>query len=116
MFQVTFSDQALSELRKLSTLEQLEVLAPLSNLTEKQLLAPREPLGAFTREGKEMFRIRSGEHRIYFERLGDSLKTTCILHKNTLTDFIYRTKLPIKEEQLIEQSSSFWKYLESLKH
>ncbi len=116
MFQVTFSDQALSELRKFSTLKQLEVLAPLTNVTEKQLLAPREPLGTFTREGKEMFRVRSGDHRIYFERLGETLKTTCILHKNTFTDFIYRSKLPIKEEQLAEQSSSFWKYLESLKH
>lgn len=116
MFQVTFSDQSLRELEKLPVMEQLSLIEPLSNLTTKRLNHPREPLGHFSRNGKEMYRIRSGEFRIYFERQGDTLFTTCILHKNTLTDFIYRTKLPITEEQLLEQHSSFWKYLESLKH
>lgn len=114
MFQVTFSDQCLGELRKIDTLEQLEVIGPLSQLTERQLSAPKEPLGSFTRGKKTIYRIRSGEYRLYFERHGINLHTICILHKNSLTDFIFRTKLPITEEQLIEQHSSFWKYLESL--
>lgn len=116
MFQVTFSEQSLSELEKLPTMKQLAVINPLSNLTEFQLNHPEEPLGTFKRGGKTVYRIRSGDHRIYFEREGGSLKTICILHKNTLTDFVYRTKLPISEEQLAEQHSSFWKYLDSLKH
>ena len=116
MFQVTFSEQSLKELEKLPMLEQLSLIDPLSNLTESKLRNPSEPLGSFNRGGKQMFRLRSGEYRIYFERDGASLKTTCILHKNTLTDFIYRTKLPISEEQLIEQHSSFWKYIDTLKH
>lgn len=116
MFQVTFSEQALRELEKLPTLKQLAVIDPLSNLSEYQLNHPEEPLGSFKRDGKTIYRLRSGEHRIYFRREGTSLLTLCILHKNTLTDFIFRTKLPITEEQLAEQHSSFWKYLETLKH
>ena len=114
MFQVTFSEQCLVELNKLDTLEQMEVVSPLTDLTEAQLLSPKEPLGLFSREGKNIYRLRTGEYRLYFERTSEELHTLCILHKNTLTDFIFRTKLPISEEQLIEQDTSFWKYLESL--
>ncbi|MCH2614947.1 MAG: cytotoxic translational repressor of toxin-antitoxin stability system [Opitutales bacterium] len=114
MFQVTFSDQSLAELKKIGTLEQLEVISPLSQLTESQLAVPKEPLGRFSRGKKTIYRLRSGEYRIYFERDGITLHTACILHKNTLTDFVFRTKLPISEEQLVEQHSSFWKYLETL--
>src|SRR5690606_14412266 len=92
MFQVTFSEQSLGELRKLPTLEQLEVIDPLGKLTEAQLAHPREPLGSFSRDGKTMYRLRSGEYRIYFERAGELLVTRCILPKNTLTDFVFRTK------------------------
>lgn len=114
MFQVTFSDQCLKELSKIETLEQLEVIGPLSQLSELQLNNPKEPLGRFSRGKKTVYRLRSGEYRLYFERDGITLHTVCILHKNTLTDFIFRTKLPISEEQLVEQHSSFWKYLETL--
>ncbi len=114
MFQVTFSDQCLTELKKFETLEQLEVIGPLSQLSESQLNDPREPLGSFSRGKKTMYRLRSGDYRLYFERDGITLHTVCILHKNTLTDLIFRTKLPISEEQLVEQHSSFWKYLETL--
>jgi len=37
-----------------------------------------------------------------------------ILHKNTLEDFLLRNKLPVSEQQLIEQNSKFWVYLENL--
>ena len=114
MFQVTFSDQCLTELHKIDTLVQLDVISQLSLLTEAQLNNPKEPLGSFSRGKKTIYRIHSGEYRLYFERNGINLHTICILHKNTLTDFIFRTKLPISEAQLIEQHSSFWKYLETL--
>ena len=45
----------------------------------------------------------------------DILFSHVILDKNSMGDFIFRTKLPFKEEQAIEQHQSFWKYLESLR-
>lgn len=115
MFQVTFSDQSLQELRKLDKLAQLEVIEPLGNLNMGQLSNPREPLGRFHRDGKELYRLRSGEFRIYFEVKADTLITHYILHRKSLQDFLYRSKLPVTEEQMIEDNQSFWKYLESLR-
>lgn len=114
MFQVTFSKQSMRELNKLDKLEQLDVIAPLSALTSDQLAQPREPLGRFKRGQHTYYRLRSADYRMYFTVTGESLHTYCILHRNSLTDFIFRTKLPITDEQLIEQHTSFWKYLETL--
>jgi mRNA-degrading endonuclease RelE of RelBE toxin-antitoxin system len=114
MFQVTFSDQSMRELNKLDKMSQLELIAPLSSLSAAELANPREPLGRFKRGRKTFYRLRSGEHRIYFEVHGEILHTHYILHSNSLTDFVFRSNLPITEEQLVEQETSFWKYLESL--
>jgi len=48
------------------------------------------------------------------EVTGDTLHVNYILHKNSLEDFLLRNKLPVSEQQLVEQHSKFWKYLESL--
>jgi mRNA-degrading endonuclease RelE of RelBE toxin-antitoxin system len=115
MYQVTFSEQSMHELNKLDKLAQLDAFEPLGNLKPSDLEHPREPLGKFSRAGKTLFRLRSGDHRFYFEVRGEeSLHVVYILHKNTLEDFLLRTKLPVSENQLIEQDSKFWKYLESL--
>lgn len=115
MFQVTFSAQALGELKKLDPLAQLSAVDPLGNLRQEDLAHPREPLGRFTRAGKNLFRLRAGDLRFYFEAKGeDVLHVLYILHHHSLEDFLLRNRLPVTENQLVEQHSSFWKYLESL--
>jgi mRNA interferase RelE/StbE len=114
MYQVNFGEQSMQELNKLDKLEQMEVIAPLSALTAADLAKPKEPLDRFKRGSKIYYRLRAGGYRIYFTVNGDSLHTHCILHKNSLTDFIFRTKLPITKSQLLEQHTSFWKYLDTL--
>lgn len=114
MFQVTFSDQSLHELNKLDKLAQLDVIDPLGGLNAAVLAQPREPLGRFSREGRTYYRLRSGDYRFYFELTGDTLFVNWILHKNSLEDFLFRTKLPVSDQQLFEQHSKFWKYLETL--
>jgi mRNA interferase RelE/StbE len=114
MYQVTFSEQSMRELNKLPTMEQLGLIDPISSLKPADLAHPREPLGRFHRGEREYYRLRSGEYRFYFEALGETLHTHYILHKNSLEDFLLRNKLPVSEQQLVEQHSKFWKYLESL--
>ncbi len=114
MYQITFSNQSMDELNKLEILEQMQLVERITNLTPQQLARPREPLGKFHREGKTLYRLRAGEFRLYFEVSEDLINNHYMLHKNTLTDFIVRTKLPLSEEQLVEQHQSFWKYLETL--
>ena len=114
MYQVTFSEQAMRELNRLDQLAQLEAIEPISGLQPEQLTHPREPLGRFHRGPKEFFRLRAGDFRFYFEVHGETLHVDYILHKNSLEDFLLRNKLPVSEQQLVEQHSKFWKYLESL--
>ena len=114
MYQVTFSDQAIAELNRLDKFTQLTVIEPISNLKAADLTHPREPLGRFTRAGRVFYRLRAGDYRFYFEAHCDSLHVDYILHKNSLEDFLLRNKLPVSEQQLVEQNSKFWKYLESL--
>lgn len=115
MFQVTFSEQAMRELNKLDKLAQLEAIEPISGLRSAELERPREPLGKFSRGGQTLYRLRSGDHRFYFEtRDSGTLHVLYILHHHSLEDFLLRNKLPVSEDQLVEQHSKFWKYLETL--
>ena len=114
MYQVTFSEQAMRELNKLDKLTQLDAISPISGLRADDLANPREPLGHFKRGQKSLYRLRAGEFRFYFHAHGDTLHVDYILHKNSLEDFLLRNKLPVSEQQLVEQHSKFWKYLESL--
>lgn len=115
MFQVTFSAQALGELKKLDPLAQLSAIEPVGKLRPEDLAHPREPLGRFVRAGRTLYRLRDGELRYYFETQGEStLHVLYILHSHSLEDFLLRNRLPVSEDQLVEQHSKFWKYLESL--
>jgi mRNA-degrading endonuclease RelE of RelBE toxin-antitoxin system len=114
MYQVTFSEQSMHELNKLDKLVQMELIEPISSLKSTDLATPREPLGRFSRAGQPLYRLRAGDYRFYFEVQGDTLHTLYILHRNSLEDFLLRNKLPVTEQQLVEQHSKFWKYLESL--
>ena len=114
MYQVTFSAQAMHELNRLDKLLQLDLVEPISSLKLDDLAHPREPLGRFSRTGKEFYRLRAGDFRLYFDAQGEKLHVNYILHKNSLEDFLLRNKFPVSEQQLFEQDSKFWKYLESL--
>ena len=116
MFQVNFSEQSMHELNQLDTRSQMLLIEVVSGLTQEQLDYPNDELGRFNRNGKTYYRVRAGEFRIYFEQDKDGLFAHYILHKNTLSDFIFRFKMPVSEEFLVEQHDSFWKYLESIRH
>ena len=113
-FQVTFSDQSMGELNQLPITVQMPLIEQFSALSERDFRRGREDIGRFERGGRTFYRLRAGEYRIYFEAQGDVLHAHYILHSHTLADFIFRTGLPYKEERLLEQDQSFWKYLESL--
>ena len=114
MYQVTFSEQSMRELNRLDKLAQMAAIEPISQITPAALAHPREPLGKFTRKGTDFYRLRAGDFRFYFTVQEDKLHTHYILHKDSLEDALFRLKLPVSEQQLVEQHSKFWKYLESL--
>ncbi len=102
------------ELNRLDTLAQMEAIEPISKIRPADLANPREPLGRFTRGERQFYRLRSGDFRFYFELKDETLHTHYILHKSSLEDWLFRMRLPVSEQQLFEQHSKFWKYLDSL--
>jgi mRNA interferase RelE/StbE len=115
VYQLNFSDQAIAELKKLSKVDQLELMQKISEVHPELLASGADDMGRFIRNGKTFYRLRAGDFRLYFEVTGELLHTHYILHHHSLADFVFRFKLPFTEETLVEQHQSFWKYLESLK-
>ncbi|OAI50271.1 hypothetical protein AYO37_01230 [Opitutia bacterium SCGC AG-212-L18] len=117
MHQVAFSDQSIIELNKLPPEEQMLLIETLSDIQPEELLNKKPTdFGKIHRDGKVFFRLRPKDYRIYFEIKEDNiLFCHYILHQHTFSDFLFRFKLPITEEQMIEQNHSFWKYIETLK-
>ncbi|MDX2110166.1 MAG: cytotoxic translational repressor of toxin-antitoxin stability system [Verrucomicrobiota bacterium] len=112
--QVTFSDQSMTMMNSLPVTEQLQVMDIIGAIRPDQLSSAGDDIGHFSRGGKNYYRVRAGEFRCYFEIQENTLYSHYICHKNTLTDFIFRFKLPVTEETMVEQHKSFWKYLESV--
>lgn len=71
-----------------------------------------EKFGQLTRGGKKIYRYRVKDYRIYFERRAGMIHVLCILNKNSMKDFFFRSKLPISEDQLLEENPKFWQLLE----
>ena len=117
MFQVTFSDQAMAELNKLPTLDQMTVVEAFSGLTAADLAKGKPDLGKVRREGHTYHRLRVGDFRVYFESKGDAQHAHFILHRHTYRDFAFRTHLPVDiDEQSVEANKAFWTYLEKPPH
>ena len=109
MYQVNFSDQAMRELAKLPTLEQMDVVEAFTSLTPEDLLRGSSDLGTVRRGGHTYHRLRVGEFRIYFEASEGSLMANYVLHKHTYADFAFRSRLPFPEDEArIEQEGGFW--------
>lgn len=116
MYQVNFSDQAIRELAKLPTLEQMEVVEAFSSLTAEELIHGSSELGIVRRAGHTYQRLRVGEFRIYFEATEHALMAHYVLHRHTYADFAFRSRLPFTEDEArIEQEGGFWKYIDDKK-
>lgn len=116
MYQLTFSEQSMSELEKLDRENQLSFVSKISEASNRAFSDDGNSIPKFQRDGKLFYRIKVDSSRIYIEKTGqETILCHYILPQHTLSDFLFRSKFPVSEEQMIEQHSSFWKYLESLK-
>ena len=111
MLQIIFSDVGAKELAGMPRKLQLELIDGFQLLPQDFEKAD-EKFGQLTRGGKKIYRYRVKDYRIYFEKHGDLIQVRCILHKNSLQDFFFRSKLPISEDQLLQENPKFWQLLE----
>mgnify|MGYP003338754133 CR=1 FL=1 len=112
MLQIIFSRVSAKELAAMPRPVQIEVIDGFQVLPADFEHAD-EKFGLLTRAGKQIYRYRVKDYRIYFEKADGQINVLCILNKNSLKDFFYRSKLPISEDQLLQDNPKFWQLLEA---
>lgn len=113
MLQIVFNEISAAEISRLSTLEQLQVFEQFKvNETTLQNI-DGETFGKLEHQGKNLYRFRSDDYRIYFEVIDGKVIVHRILHKNTFKDFLFRAKMgSLSEDEQLSSSKSFWKLIE----
>lgn len=113
MFQIVFNELSAAEMAALPKELQLDLLAEFQFLPEDLDNLDAEKFGSIQRDGKQLFRYRAKDYRIYFEKTGDGLTVHRVLHKNTIRDFLFRAKLPMpQEDEQLSRRKEFWKLIE----
>jgi mRNA-degrading endonuclease RelE of RelBE toxin-antitoxin system len=112
MFQIIFNELSAAEISALPKRLQLELLAEFQILPEDLDQLDSERFGVIERAGKKLYRYRAKNYRIYFAKAEEGLKVHRVLHKNTLRDFLFRSKLPVSEDAQLGETREFWKLIE----
>ena len=112
MLQIVFNEISAAEMSALPKELQLELLAEFQFLPEDLDKLDEERFGVVERDGKKLFRYRATDYRIYFEKREEGITVHRVLHKNTIRDFLFRTKLPLTEDAQLGQQKGFWKLIE----
>ncbi|MCS7049030.1 MAG: hypothetical protein NZ483_07035 [Verrucomicrobiae bacterium] len=114
MLQIIFSEASARELAAMPRKTQLELIDGFQ-LMPSDFERADEKFGQLTRGGKKIYRYRVKDYRIYFERQGDIVFVRCILDKNSLKDFLFRTRLPSSEDEALQENPKFWEMVQSQK-
>ena len=112
MFQIVFNEISAAELSALGTLEQLELMEEF-RVSEKDLSnLTGERFGKIDRDGKVLYRYRAKDYRFYFEVKAGSVIIHRVLHRGTFSDFKFRSKMPLAEDEALANSKHFWKLID----
>lgn len=113
MFQIVFNEISAAEMSALPTDLQLELLGELQALPENLDQLDPEQFGRLERDGKTLFRHHAKDFRIYFEKVPEGITVARVLHKNTIRDFLFRSNLPmVEEDRTLGEKPGFWKLIE----
>jgi mRNA-degrading endonuclease RelE of RelBE toxin-antitoxin system len=112
MYQIVFNEISAAEMARIPKKLQLELLAEFQFLPDDLDSLDSKAFGIIEREGKRLYRYRTMDYRIYFERSPEGVLVHRVLHKNTIRDFLFRSKLPMGEDEQLQEHSGFWKLIE----
>src|SRR6476620_5088493 len=112
MLQIVFNEISAAEMAALPKEMQLDLLDEFHFLPEEIESTDEAKFGVVERDGKRLFRYRAKDYRIYFERGPEGITVHRVLHKNTLRDFLFRTKLPTGEDEQLKERREFWNLIE----
>jgi hypothetical protein len=112
VLQIVFNEISAAELSSLDTLEQLDLIeefkvgeGDLENLNGDRF-------GKIERDGRVLYRYRANEYRFYFEVKHGAVIVHRVLHKGTFSDFLFRSKMPMAEDEALAGSKHFWKLID----
>ncbi len=91
---------------------QLDLLAQFQIMPEDLDKLNTKKFGVIERAGKKLYRYRAKDYRIYFEKRAEGVTVHRVLHKNTFRDFLFRSKLPMAEDDQLSKTREFWKLIE----
>jgi len=112
VLQIVFNEISAAEISSLDTLTQLELLDAFQ-FTEADLEnLDGEEFAKLEREGLKLYRFRTDDYRIYFEVQEEKVIVHRLLHANTFSDFLYRSKMPLVEDEALLKSKHFWNLIE----
>lgn len=112
MFQIVFNEISAAELSSLGTLEQLELIDEFKVGKEDLANLNGDRFGKIDRDGRLLYRFRAKDYRFYFEVKDGSVIVHRVLHKGTFSDFKFRSKLPVAEDEALANSKHFWKLID----
>ena len=111
-FQIIFNPTSAAELSRMPKDLQLDILGEFRGLPQEVMSTDLERFGKLERTGKVMHRFRIGDYRIYFERHELGVVVHRILSKNTVKDFLFRSSLPLGEDEALQENPKFWELIE----
>ena len=112
-FQIIFNPTSAAELARMPKDLQLDILGEFRGLPQEIMSTDMERFGKLERAGKTMHRFRIGDYRIYFERHELGVVVHRILSRNTVKDFLFRSSLPLGEDELLQENPKFWELIEA---
>jgi hypothetical protein len=112
VLQIVFNEISAAELSGLEILEQLELLEEFKVGEDDLEKLNGERFGKIERDGIVLYRYRSKDYRFYFEVKGGAVIVHRVLHKGTFSDFLFRSKMPLAEDEALAGSKHFWKLID----
>jgi mRNA-degrading endonuclease RelE of RelBE toxin-antitoxin system len=112
MYQIVFNELSAAEMARIPKDLQLELLTEFQFLPDDLDRLDSKAFGLIEREGKRLYRYRTNDYRIYFERSPEGILVHRVLHKNTIRDFLFRSKLPMAEDEQLKDNAGFWKLID----
>ena len=112
-FQIIFNPTSASELAKMPKELQLSILGEFRGLPQEVMSTDLEHFGKLERAGKILHRFRLGDYRVYFERHELGVVVHRILSRNSLKDFLFRSSLPVGEDEALQDNPKFWDLIEA---
>ncbi len=112
MLQIIFNDVSAAEMAALPKLLQLEILNDFRVLPEDLESLDPKRFGKVIRDSRTLYRYRAGDYRLYFEAHDNGLLIQRVLTKNTIRDFLFRTSLPLAEDEQLASNGAFWNLID----